>query len=115
MTDRENKTDIRLKSTCSEIEAVIELKLADRYSANDLIESISKQLVEKYLAPAERRSGCLLIVLTKNRSWRCPENKSTLDFDQLIGLLEKEANSIVEEIGNDLRIHVHGLDLRPKT
>ena len=65
----EKKTDIRLHSVVSEHEAVIELKLAENWSASELRAAIEGQLVQKYMAPENRRSGCLLVTLGRDRKW----------------------------------------------
>ncbi|NTW55420.1 MAG: ATP-binding protein [Chlorobiaceae bacterium] len=114
VTGDEKETDIRLYSKHSNHEAVIELKLADKeYSARTLRNTLKNQLVKKYMAPENRRSGCLLITLAKEKKWKHPDNNSYIDFNTLIHLLNKEAQRIMNNIGG-LRIHVHALDLRPR-
>ncbi|HEX7912088.1 MAG TPA: hypothetical protein VF534_28925 [Paraburkholderia sp.] len=59
----------RLRSIVSACEAVIELKLADGRSARDLHDTIYDQLVRKYMAGENSKSGRLLITLAKDRNW----------------------------------------------
>jgi hypothetical protein len=113
ITGDEKETDIRLISKISAHEAVIELKLANKYSVNELFNALHNQLVKKYLAPENRRSGCLLITLAEDKKWKHPDNNSGLDFESLVGLLRDEARRIVVGMGG-LRLHVHALDLRPR-
>ena len=73
VTGDEKETDIRLISKGSSQEAVIELKIGDKpRSARELVDAIRIQLVGKYLKPAERRAGCLLITLAKSKTWLHP-------------------------------------------
>lgn len=113
VTGDEKETDIRLISKISAHEAVIELKLANKYSVNELFNALHNQLVKKYLAPENRRSGCLLITLANDKKWKHPDNNSWLDFEALVQLLQTEAKRIVDGIGA-LHLHVHALDLRPR-
>ncbi len=95
VTGDEKETDIRLCSTISDHEAVIELKLSEKYSASQLCKTIQDQLVAKYMAPEHRRSGCLLITLAdEKRAWMHPEHGACIDFDDLIALLRSEAQRI---------------------
>jgi hypothetical protein len=114
VTGDEKETDIRICSKISNHEAVIELKLADKkYTAKALRHTIKNQLVNKYMKPDNRRSGCLLITLTKDKKWKHPDNDSWIDFETLVQLLQDEATQIMKSIGG-LRIYVHALDLRPR-
>ena len=114
VTADEKETDIRLISTMSPYEAVIELKLADGRSATDLRDTLKTQLVTKYLAPETRRSGCLMITLSKDRHWDHPDTGSSIGFTELVDLLREEAASIVQKLGGTLHLHVCALDLRPR-
>ncbi len=114
VTADEKETDIRLISTTSNYEAVIELKLADGRSAKDLRDTLEAQLVTKYMAPETRRSGCLIITLSEDRSWDHPDTGSRIGFTELVDLLREEAASIVQKLGGTLHLHVCALDLRPR-
>lgn len=113
VTADEKETDIRLRSTTSDYEAIIELKLADKnYSVRDLRDTLKDQLVTKYMASESSRSGCLMITLAKDKTWRHPDNNSRIEFRDLVDILRREARSIEESLGGTLRLHVHALDLR---
>ncbi len=114
VTADEKETDIRLLSVVSSHEAVIELKLADGRSARDLLDTISDQLVKKYMAPEKRRSGCLLVTLAKDRTWQHPESRAKLDLVELESLLHDEAKRIEKTMGGAVALVVHILDLRPR-
>lgn len=114
VTGDEKETDIRMISKNFHHEAVIELKLGDKnYTAKVLRNTIQNQLVKKYMAPENRRSGCLLITVAKDKKWKHPDNDTRIDFETLIQLLRVEARRIVDSMGG-LRLHVHALDLRPR-
>jgi hypothetical protein len=114
VTADDKETDIRLRAM-SGIEAVIELKLADKgRSIADLSRGLRDQLVTKYMAPEYRRSGCFLITLAKDRRWRHPTTNATLEFEELIKFLSEEAAEIVQSMGHQMSLTVRGLDLRPR-
>ena len=114
-TADEKETDIRFRSTASNYEAIIELKLANKdYSARELRDTLTAQLVKKYMAAETSRSGCLMISLAKDRKWQHPDNTSRIDFNDLLVILRNEATRIMESLGGSLRLHVHPLDLRPR-
>ncbi|MFT5906454.1 MAG: hypothetical protein ACI9E1_002064, partial [Cryomorphaceae bacterium] len=114
VTADEKETDIRLRSTASSHEAVIELKLADKRSAKDLLETIEDQLVTKYMASETSRSGCLLITVAKQREWDNPNGGSRIDFSELVELLRIEAARVVEKHGRAFQLHVHAFDLNSR-
>ncbi|WP_367870872.1 NACHT domain-containing NTPase [Luteolibacter sp. Populi] len=113
-TADEKETDIRLRSTASAHEAVIELKLADGRSARNLRDTLKDQLVTKYMAAETSRSGSLMFTLAKERRWEHPDNGSSIDFTELVTLLREEANRLMSDLGGTLRLHIHPLDLRPR-
>ncbi|MEQ8260276.1 MAG: ATP-binding protein [Alcanivorax sp.] len=115
VTAEEKETDIRLRSTGSEHEAVIELKIGEKgRSVAELKRAINKQLVAKYMAPETRRAGCLLITVNSSRFWKDPDTGARLDLQGLMVVLKAEANRIEEEMGGAVRLMVRGLDLRPR-
>lgn len=115
VTGDEKETDIRLRSTASPHEAVIELKLADNRSARDLRDTIEDQLVRKYMAAENSRAGALLMTITKeNKNWRHPEEKHLIDTQGLLTMLRAEAERVKQAQGGGIYLHVHLLDLRPR-
>ena len=114
VTADEKETDIRLRSVLSEHEAVIELKLADRRSGSDLRDTIHDQLVTKYMAAENSRSGCLLVTLAKDRMWEHPDNGTLMDIGELVSLLRDEAERVEGAMGAGVALYVHLLDLRPR-
>lgn len=80
-TADEKETDVRLRSTGSPHEAVIEIKLGDdRWSGTVLRATLQDQIVAKYLAPENRRVGCLLVTIPVDRRWQHPDTGEPLDF-----------------------------------
>lgn len=115
VTEDEKETDVRLRSTGSEHEAVIELKIGEKdRSAADLRAALKDQLVTKYMAPENNRAGCLLISVASDRTWRHPDTGASLDLAGVIAMLSAHAAQIETEMGRALRLTVRGLDLRPR-
>ncbi|MDD2466881.1 MAG: hypothetical protein PHI97_23040 [Desulfobulbus sp.] len=114
VTADEKETDIRLRSVLSDHEAVIELKLADGRSARDLRDTIYNQLVKKYMAAENSRSGCLLITLAKNRRWEHPDSGQRVGLTELESLLRDEVKRVENAMGGSVALAVHILDLRPR-
>lgn len=115
VTADEKETDIRLRSTGSAHEAIIELKIGEKdRSAADLKATIKDQLVVKYMAAENSRAGCLLITVNSARTWLHPDTGAALDLAGLIAMLNEEAARIEQEMGSSLRLIVRGLDLQPR-
>lgn len=114
VTADEKETDIRLRSTATDHEAVVELKLGDKRSASDLRDTIGDQLVKKYMAAETSRSGCLMFSISKDRKWEHPDTGTRIGLDELVSLLQDEAQKIEMSLGGSLRLHIHILDLRPR-
>ncbi len=113
VTADEKETDIRLRSVVSEHEAVIELKLADKWSAKILRNTIKDQLVKKYMKSENSRSGCLLITLAKKQKWVHPDKRTRIGSQELVSLLRDEAKRVEDAMGGVVALSVHLLDLRP--
>ncbi len=113
-TADEKETDIRLRSVVSDYEAVIELKLANHRTAHDLRNTIYEQLVKKYMAADNSRSGCLLITLAKDRYWDHPDSGKRIKLAELKSLLCDEAKRVEAAMAGSVAIAVHILDLRPR-
>ena len=115
VTADENRTDIRLRSVESDHEAVIELKIAEyRWSARDLRDTIYHQIVTKYMAAENRKSGCLLVTLAQDRKWKHPETGKRIGLTDLVTLLCNEAERVEKTMGGALSLSVRVLDLRPR-
>ncbi len=114
-TADEKETDIRMRSTASDQQAVIELKIGGKdRSARELRATLKDQLITKYMAAEHSRSGCLLITIADDRTWQHPDTNESLDLTGLIKLLNEEAARIIADMGGSLRLMAKGLDLRPR-
>lgn len=113
-TADEKETDIRLRSTRSNQQGVIELKRADQRPGTDLFVTLEEQLLKKYMAPEECRAGCLLITIARDRTWEHPITGKSIGFENLIEVLQKEAERLSENLGGAVKLMARGLDLRPR-
>lgn len=113
-TADEKETDVRMRSA-SGPQAAIELKVAEKgWSGVDLFQTLRKQLVEKYMAAESCRSGCLMITVSKKKSWKHPVTAVPIGIHELRTLLEVEAETIMDEMGREVRLLVKVLDLQPR-
>lgn len=115
VTADEKETDIRFRSTVGGVEGVIELKVGDKdYSGADLAATITDQLVAKYLAPADRRAGILLVTRSSRKNWKDPADQASLDFRALIEMLGRAADRYREEYPGEIHLGAVGIDLSPR-
>ncbi len=115
VTAEEKETDIRFRSSVNGVEGVIELKVGDKpYSGADLAATIPDQLVAKYLAPAGRRAGVLLVTRAERTGWKHPDTGASLHFAALIAMLGVVAHAYREGFPGELHIDAAGLDLTPR-
>lgn len=114
VTADEKETDIRLRSAASDQQAVIELKLGDGRPGRDLRDTVKNQLVRKYMGAEACKSGCLLVTISKSRTWQHPETGENLDPGELLSMLQAEARQVAAEMGHSILLAVKVLDLRPR-
>jgi len=114
VTADEKETDIRLRSSASDQQAVIELKLGDERTGRDLRDTVRNQLVRKYMAAEACRSGCLLVTISKSRTWQHPETGENLDAEGLLSMLQTESQQVAAEMGHSVLLAAKVLDLRPR-
>lgn len=114
-TAEENETDVRLRSSGYEMEAVIELKIGENdYSYKDLSKALRDQLLGRYMAPEARRVGCLMISIATDRRWKHPKDDHLIDMEEVVLLLRHEAEELSSSLGFASLLEVRALDLRPK-
>jgi hypothetical protein len=113
-TADEKETDIRFRSTASEQQGVIELKIGDGRSGMDLFKTLHDQLLTKYMAPEACKAGILVVTIAKEREWEHPKTGVRINFDELIAVLAEEAERLSKETGGAAKLSVKGLDLRPR-
>ncbi|TXM63792.1 hypothetical protein [Methylobacterium sp. WL120] len=114
VTADEKETDIRLRSTASSQQGTIELKLADDRSGRDLFDTLREQLLKKYMAADDCRAGCLLVTIAREREWDDPVTGKRVNFDELMRVLNKEAEAISRDLSETAKLLAKGLDLRPR-
>jgi hypothetical protein len=114
VTADEKETDIRFRSTESKQQGTIELKLGDERTGNDLFNTIRDQLLAKYMAADECRAGCLLVTIAKDREWDHPKTGGRISFEELMIVLNQEADWLSKELGGTAKLMAKGLDLRPR-
>lgn len=109
------ETDIRLRAV-SGYQATIELKIGEKdRSARELCETIDNQLVKKYMAHRDARTGCLLVsVSNPSRYWQHPETGERIDRYGLQALLQAKADAAQQQLGGEARILARVLDLVPR-
>ena len=115
LADR-SRTDIRLHHSNVEARIPIEIKIAEKWSANKLCERLENQLVGQYLR--EARFGIFLLVKrgadrNANRSWRAGGEQ--LDFSALVQRLKDESGSVLQANPHVQNIEVIGIDLTQRT
>ncbi|MBA3518513.1 MAG: ATP-binding protein [Rhizobiales bacterium] len=114
VTADEKETDIRFRSTGSKQQGAIELKLGDERPGTDLFNTIRDQLLAKYMAADECRAGCLLVTLARDRKWDHPKTGKRIGFEELMIVLNEEAERLSKELGGTANLMAKGLDLRPR-
>jgi hypothetical protein len=115
VTADEKETDIRIRSTSSAQQAAIEIKIGDKdRSAAELRASLKDQLLAKYMAADNCRSGYLVVTVASNRYWKHPDNGAQLNFAELIEMLNEEAKKLSLELGGSVRLMAKGIDLQPR-
>ena len=107
LADR-SRTDIRLHNPKVDARIPIEIKIAGKWSANELRERMENQLVGQYLREAQY--GIFLLVNRgaedDNKSWRSDRR---LTFSALVEWLKDESRTLLNEHVQD--VEVIGIDL----
>ena len=101
------RTDIRLSTTTGGHKAIIEVKMADKWSLSQLRAALHDQLVGQYMRHTSCRAGCLLLVHSGRKQYWM--NGGRRNFSEIVETLEEEAKAIASE--KDLLVSAFGLDL----
>lgn len=113
VTGDEKETDLRLRSNGYDLEAVIELKVGENgYTVDDFRKALSEQLVGQYMRPEARRVGCLLISIATARTWEHPSDRHVMQIEDVINVLQEQADDIAKGLGYESLLMVRALDLR---
>jgi hypothetical protein len=104
------RTDIRLEARRGSHKAVIEVKIADRWSLRELEQALRVQVVGQYLRHSTCKAGCLLLTYHGRKNyWR--DRGRRLSFIEITEHLKSLARSIEELEMHKLRLTVFPLDL----
>ena len=110
------RTDIRLSTTNGDQKAIIEVKIADRWTLADFERALREQLVGKYLRHAHCKAGCLLLTYHgRKKYWQPSETGNRIRFPELVAILKDKAQALEAETRYDVHITVFGLDLTDPT
>jgi hypothetical protein len=109
------ETDIRFRAL-SRYQASIELKIGEKpRSGKELRDTIETQLVKKYMAARNARTGCLLVtVANPDKQWEHPDTGELIDRHQLQEMLTTAAQLAQQRLGGDARVMARVLDLTPR-
>lgn len=104
-TAENNRRDIK----CSKNgwHASIELKMTERWTLDDYLEALEKQLVGQYMRNHSASTGFLVLVQQRERKWG--HGQSALNFLQIVEILQERARHL-EAKQSGLYLRVVGID-----
>jgi hypothetical protein len=106
-----NKPDLTIASTHINAQIAIEVKHSDKdWSIRKLKNAISKQLIDKYLRPENRRHGFLVISRHEKQYWISPKTRKRIDFNSTIKHLQAYADDIVDQYPHEISVEIVGID-----
>lgn len=107
------ETDIRLRSV-SGYQTTIGLKIGEKgRSARELCDTIDEQLVKKYMAHRDARTGCLLVSVSNPERRGSTPTQVSVSIG-LQALLQKKADEAQRRLGGEARILARVLDVVPR-
>ena len=109
------ETDIKFRAL-SGYQATIELKIGEKpRSGKELRDTIEDQLVNKYMAASNARTGCLVVtVADAKKRWQHPDTGVLIERHQLQQMLAEAAQLAQQRLGGDARVMARVLDLTPR-
>lgn len=112
---RGDKPDIIVSSTAAPFEVGVEVKHGGmKWTVRDLEHALKQQLAERYLKPASRRHGILVVSCHGKRTWRHPVTNEKLEFTALIEHFGAIARSLDRNQHGAIEARVLGLDASPR-
>lgn len=105
------KPDIRFHQQEIGAPVPVELKVADNWSANKLLERLKNQLCGQYLRDVRSNCGIFLLTYCGNKKWKHPETGKKIEFLELLKLLEAKAEDILHASSKIEAVEVIGIDL----
>jgi hypothetical protein len=111
--DQNERPDIRIENPHTDAVS-LEIKWADSWSLNDLLDALEKQLLGQYLRAHNSRHGALVIGMIGNsqRSWRSPDG-TNLNFSEVLSVLNEKAAELMRAHPEVKKLSVIGIDFRP--
>jgi hypothetical protein len=90
--------------------ASIELKMSVRWTLDDYVEALERQLVGQYMRHNMAMTGFLVLVLqTKDRQWKNPATGKMVGFDEVLTILREKAQAL-ESNNRSMYLRVIGID-----
>ncbi|WP_156463059.1 hypothetical protein [Methylobacterium sp. Leaf93] len=106
-----DKPDIIVSSTASAAEVAVEVKHGGQgWSVRDLESALNWQLAENYLKPVNRRHGVLVVSHHGDRSWRAPEDRAVLSFENVMTRLQEKAEGRTVNRVGAISLRAIGID-----
>lgn len=106
------RTDIRIHGYGFDTPVVIELKIADKWSGNELFERLENQLCNDYLRDYRTTYGIFLLVYRgEQQKWVHPDKKQKMNFANIIETLQKHAQIYIRDRDKIDDVSVIGIDL----
>ncbi|MBS0339626.1 MAG: hypothetical protein JSS56_03805 [Proteobacteria bacterium] len=96
-TAEHNRRDVHCAKESLDLTASIELKMSERWTLLDYFEALERQLVGQYMRQRNANTGFLVIVLQRERTWKCSETGKSMSFDELIGALQSRADALMRD------------------
>jgi hypothetical protein len=106
------RPDFRVHGAGVDLIVPIELKLAERWTGNNLFERLENQLAGDYLRDSRSQYGIFLLVYkdrSRKKNWDV--NSNSLNFTALLDALQQHWYAIQERYSNIQDIQVIGIDL----
>lgn len=90
--------------------ASIELKMSERWTLDDYVVALERQLVGQYMRHDKATTGFLVLVLqTKNRTWTNPASGKRIGFKEVLSILAAKAQEL-EAKDRSRYLRVIGID-----
>ena len=110
------RPDLRLHGVGFDGPVPVELKLADNWSGPKLLERMENQLCGDYLRDNRSNRGFFILVHQgEKKSWKIPDVAKSVDFGELVTILEKHWQKIAFNYPGIDRIDVIGIDLTKRS
>jgi len=107
------RPDIHLYAVDGNEKTVIEIKLADNWTVNELVRALNNQLVGQYLRHESCRSGYLFLSYHGRKTWRNPDTNKKMSFEDVVNYLKEKALTNQQAKSGDILLDVFGLNLTP--